>query len=367
MWIRPAIRARFSRVRKRDRADKQKRGAELIRYFQRVAGTGLVLLALMTPSMAQAPTPAPVLENMQVATAIPGVVAAGTPLVFLKGGMTSSEGPVAAPDGSIYFSEPSVSKIYKVAPDDTISLLFDPQKADDPAGERWRLPALAMDAKGNVYACRRANTQIGIAIVYPAAQARFVATAYQGKSFVAPNDLSMARDGGIYFTDPGEGAHQPHAIYYVTPSREVILATDNLGSPNGLVLSRDEKTLYAVDARSEYAFAYDVQPDHTLANRRNFAHLKGIVNGPHGMNNGIDGMAIDNDGNVYVISNAGLEVFAPGGEALGVIALPIKAQNLAFGGTDGRTLYIVGHGLQDRNGNLYKLRMIARKFTGRAK
>jgi sugar lactone lactonase YvrE len=47
--------------------------------------------------------------------------------------------------------------------------------------------------------------------------------------------------------------------------------------------------------------------------------------------------------------------------------MPIKAQNLAFGGTDGRTLYIVGHGLQARDGNLYKLRMLARKFTDRAK
>ena len=329
-----------------------------------------VLLAFCAPPMAAlaqtsaqtSATPSPVLT-----TAIPGVVAAGSPVIFLKGGMTSSEGPVAAPDGSIYFSEPSVSKIYKVAPDDTISLLFDPQKADDPAGERWRLPALAVDGKGTIYACRRAGSHIGIAIVYPASQAKFIAESYNGVPFVAPNDLSLARDGGIYFTDPGEEPQRRHVIYYVKPSGEVVLATDNLAVPNGLVLSRDEKTLYAVDSQSEYVFAFEVAPDGTLRNRRNFAHLKGIVTTEKGMNNGIDGMTIDNDGNVYVISNAGIEVFAPSGDALGVLPLPIKAQNLAFGGTDGRTLYVVGHGLQSRDGNLYKIHMLARKFSGRAK
>jgi gluconolactonase len=318
--------------------------------------SGLLLaVALAAHARAEAPVVTP---------AIPGVVAAGSPLIFLKGEMTSSEGPVAAPDGSIYFSEPTVNKIYRVDPDDHITVLFDAGHVDDPAGERWRLPALALNSQGVVFACRRAASHIGIAIVHPADQARFVAESYQGRPFGAPNDLSMARDGGIYFTDPGtaeQGEQRAHYVYYVKPSGEVIRATDQLGRPNGLVLSPDEKTMYAVDSQSEYVFAFAVQADGTLQQRRNFAQLKGILRTEKAMNNGIDGMAIDNDGRVYAISNAGIEVFTPKGEALGVIPVPVKAQNLAFGGKDGRTLFIVGHG------NLYKVLMLARKFAGRAK
>ena len=295
---------------------------------------------------------------------IPGVTAAGSPLVFLKGGMTSSEGVVAAPDGGVYFTEPSVSRVYKVDPDDQITVLFDPHHPDDPAGERWRLPALAVDDKGVVYACRRANTQIGIAIVYPADKMKFIATAYRGVPFNAPNDLALAKNGGVYFTDPGspdQGAERPHHIYYVNPSGAVIVGTDNLGRPNGLVLSRDEKILYAVDSTSEFVFAFDVLADGALGNRREFGRLKGIVKNDKGMTNGIDGMTIDNDGRVYAISMAGIEVFAPNGDNLGVIPVPVKAQNLAFGGKDGRTLYIVGHG------NLYRVSTLARKYVGRAK
>ncbi|MES1254608.1 MAG: SMP-30/gluconolactonase/LRE family protein [Acidobacteriota bacterium] len=320
-----------------------------------VLAVALLALAGAPGPHAQAPVAMP---------AIPGVVAAGSPAVFLKGGMTSSEGPIAAPDGSVYFSEPTVNKIYRVDPSDAVTVLYDAHHVDDPAGERWRLPALAMNSKGTIFACRRAGSKIGIAIVYPTDQAKFIAESYRGTGFGAPNDLSMARDGGIYFTDPGtqeQGAQRAHFIYYVKPSGDVVLATDQIGRPNGLVLSPDEKTLYAVDSQSEFVFAFDVHADGTLAHRRDFAKLQGVKKTERGLNNGIDGMAIDSEGRVYAISNAGVEVFTAKGEALGIIPVPVKAQNLAFGGPDGKTLYIVGHG------NLYKVRMLAQRFAGRAK
>ena len=303
-------------------------------------------------------------KDKVVTTDIPGVTAAGTPVVTLKTGMTSSEGAVAAPDGGLYFTEPSVNRIYKVDPDDKVTVLFDPTKVDDPAGERWRLPALGVDAKGVVYACRRANTQIGVAVVYPTDQARFIATSYKGVPFNAPNDLIVTRAGGIYFTEPGspeQGAQRPHHIFYISPSGEVMVGTDHLGHPNGLALSPHEQALYAVDSESEYVFAFDVMPDHSLANRRPFGRLNGILRTPTGMINHIDGMTIDNDGRVYAISAAGIEVFTPKGENIGTIPLPVNPQNLAFSGKDGRTLYVVGHG------NLFKISMLSQKVAGRAK
>jgi len=294
---------------------------------------------------------------------IPGIVAGGTPVILVKGGMNSAEGPVAAPDGSLYFTEPSDNKIYRVDAGDRITVLFDAKRVDDRNGERWRIPGLAMDRRGRVFAARRAGPgKIGIAIVYPPGEARFVADSYRGKPFAAPNDLTMGQNGGIYFTDPGEGPVRPHAVYYVKPSGEVLLVTDDLESPNGILLSRDEKTLYVVDSRSEYVLAFDVKPDGTLGSRRNFVKLKGVRRNEQGaIDSGIDGLALDSEGDLYAISHDGVEVFNLQGEPLGIISVGAQATNLAFAGKDGRTLYITTHA------SLFKIRMLAQRYQGRAK
>jgi gluconolactonase len=323
-----------------------------------VLGAAAAQTSINTQGLAQTP------GGPVFATAIPGVVAAGSPVVFIKGGLTSSEGPVAGPDGSVYFTEPTVNKVYKVDPTDAVTLFFDAQKVDDPKGERWRMPSLGMNSKGELLAARRAATKFGIAIIYPADKAKFLAEAYNGTPFAAPNDMSVAKNDSIYFTDQGspeQGAKSTRGMFYLKPSGEVILATDQIASPNGLALSRDEKTMYAVDSKAEYVYAFDVQSDGTLKNRRNFATLKGIKKTDKGIDPGVDGVAIDNDGRLYVITHAGIEVFSETGKALGVIPMPIKVQNLAFGGKDGKTLYVVGRG------NLFKVSMISQKFTGRAK
>jgi len=294
---------------------------------------------------------------------IPGIVSGGTPVILVKSGLNSAEGPVAAPDGSLYFTEPSDNRIYRVDAAGQITVLFDARRTDDRNGERWRLPALAVDRRGRVFAARRAGPgRIGIAIVYPPAEARFIADSYRGKPFTAPNDLTMANNGGIYFTDPGEGPDRPHAVYYVKPSGEVLLATDNLESPNGILLSRDEKTLYVADSRSEYILAFDVHPDGTLGSRGNAVRLKGVRKNPQGVvDSGIDGLALDSQGDLYAISHDGVEVFNPQGVPLGVISVGTQATNLAFAGRDGKTLYITTHG------SLYQVRMLAQRYPGRAK
>ena len=294
---------------------------------------------------------------------IPGIVAGGTPVVLVKAGLNSAEGPIAAPDGSLYFTEPSDNKIYRVDAGDHITVLFDAKRIDDRNGERWRLPALAMDRQGRIFAARRAGPgKIGIAIVYPPSEARFFADSYQGKPFAAPNDLTMGKNGGIYFTDPGDGPDRPHAVYYVKPSGEVLRVTDNLDSPNGILLSRDEKTLYVADSRSEYILAFDVKPDGTLGSRGNFVKLKGIKKNEQGaIDSGIDGLALDSEGDLYAISHDGVEVFNLKGEPLGIISVGAQATNLAFAGKDGKTLYVTTHG------SLFKVRMLAQRYRGRAK
>ena len=111
----------------------------------------------------------------------------------------------------------------------------------------------------------------------------------------------------------------------------------------------------------EHILAYDITTDGGIQNKRNFAKLEGWKNEDGAWSSGADGLAVDDSDRLYVASNAGVEVFSPKGEALGVIPIPKKPQNLAFAGTDKKTLYVVGRGAA------YKVPLLAQGFTGRAK
>ena len=80
-----------------------------------------------------------------------------------------------------------------------------------------------------------------------------------------------------------------------------------------------------------------------------------------GFNSGADGLAIDNDGRLYVVSLGGVHVFNPKGDLLGTIPLSLQGQNIAFAGADKKTLYIVGRGAA------FKVRLLAEGYRGRAK
>jgi gluconolactonase len=137
--------------------------------------------------------------------------------------------------------------------------------------------------------------------------------------------------------------------------------------PNGIQLSRDEKTLYISDSNGTQIIAWDIQPDGLVRNRRAFGMLTGRStrdNGLGGVPTFADGMTIDNDGRLYVATGGGVEVLSEQGRHLGTIPVrcpPADCQNLAFGGPDKQTLYVAGAG------SLYRVAMIARGFAGRAK
>jgi gluconolactonase len=137
--------------------------------------------------------------------------------------------------------------------------------------------------------------------------------------------------------------------------------------PNGIQLSRDQKTLYVDDSNGAEVIAWDIQPDGLVRNRRAFGSLTGRStrdNGLGGVRTFADGMTIDNDGRLYVATGGGVEVLSEQGKHLGTIPVqcpPADCQNLAFSGPEKRTLYVGGAG------SLYKIAMIARGFAGRAK
>ena len=94
----------------------------------------------------------------------------------------------------------------------------------------------------------------------------------------------------------------------------------------------------------EYILAFDVEPDGTVKNRRNFAKYEIVTQRPNGTPDvrfGGDGLAIDGQDRVYAATAAGIQVFSPQGKHLGTIPVSRNPNNLAFAGPDKKTLYIV--------------------------
>jgi gluconolactonase len=296
----------------------------------------------------------------RIATAIPGVAAAGTRIELIKEGFDGTEGPLALPDGSLIFTETTGNRITRIGADGSTSTYLDNSNGAN---------GLGFGAGGALYAVQVREPRVGI--VAPADKARTLADQWDGLPFGRPNDLVVGKNGNVYFTDsgapPGARGTQPAravakpAVYRIPPSGKLERVAADIERPNGIQLSPDEKTLYVANTQGEHVLAYDVAPDGTIGKRRDFARLAGWSKGETGWSSGADGLAVDAAGRLYVASNAGIEVFGPRGEALGVIALPKKPQNLAFAGPDKHTLYVVGRGAA------YRIALLAQGYEGRAK
>ena len=141
----------------------------------------------------------------------------------------------------------------------------------------------------------------------------------------------------------------------------MLLLDDQIQRPNGISLSIDEKTLYVDDTEGEYVYAFDVQPDGTVKNKRQFAKLREPEKGSLGLRSRADGMALDSKGRLYVATASGIQVIDPRGEYLGTIRVPSVVRNVAFGGPRRQTLYMTA--LE----SLYRVQMLSEGPDGRAK
>lgn len=182
-----------------------------------------------------------------------------------------------------------------------------------------------------------------------------LASHYRGARFSAPNDVVVAADGGIYFTDTGgvqAGLDLPYsAVFRIAPDLAYVdLLAHEYQLVNGLAFSPDEKVLYVNDSQGVHADndtfhsqgtirAYDVRTSGLLANSRLFCEERGERSGMP------DGMKVDSAGNVYCTGPGGIWVFDSAGEHLGTILTDVvhnltDTTNVAFGGADWKTLFI---------------------------
>ena len=175
-----------------------------------------------------------------------------------------------------------------------------------------------------------------------------MADSYQGKRLNSPNDVIVASDGAIWFSDPhygismdyeGEKAAQelPCNVYRLDPNGGIEAVLTDFNCPNGLAFSPDEKTLYVADTGR--IFTDDARHIRRFQVGDGFRLTGGEVF--HTINPGCaDGMRVDTDGNLWSSAADGVHCLSPDGRLLGKILVPQTVSNVCFGGRHKHVLFI---------------------------
>lgn len=251
----------------------------------------------------------------------------GAKLDKLVDGFEFTEGPAADTEGNIFFTDQPNDRILKWSIAGQLSTFLQPS---------GRANGLYFDYQGNLIACADEKNELWS--ISPSGQITVLVKDYQSKLLNGPNDLWVRPDDGIYFTDPyyqrnywtrGPMEQDGQHVYYLTPDRKILTrVTTDLEKPNGIIGMPDGKTLYIADIGANKTYAYDIQLDGLLTNKRLFCTL------------GSDGMTLDNEGNVYLTGD-GVTIFNRAGQQIEHIPIPEGwTGNVTFGDKDRHLLFI---------------------------
>ncbi len=334
------------------------------------AALGIAVLGVRAGN-AQTPTPGdkPV---VRLDPALDELVSPDAKLELVKGGFGFTEGIVWKQEGKngfLLLSDMYANVIYKLTPQGQVSLYLDhsgytgydiwrvgmPQPDQDRKDVFFMIGSngLALDRQGRLIIATWSGRSIDR--IEKDGKRTILADRYDGKRFGGTNDLTVKKDGAIYFTDGFGGMRGrdkdptkelDFSGVYMWKDGKVSLAIKDIPSTNGLAFSPDEKYLYANGSQLKYVRRYDVQPDDTLTNGTMFIDMSSDKNP------GItDGMKVDTRGNIYESGPRGIWVISSEGKHLGTILVPELVANLCFGDDDNKTMYIAA-----RTG-VYKMRV----------
>jgi len=245
-------------------------------------------------------------------------------------GFQFTEGPAFDGKEYLYFTDIPNNRILRTNMSGKLEVFLEDSKSCN---------GLMFDGQGTLIGCQMTGNVVAIDVKSKAV--RVLANRFNNKPFNACNDLVIDRSGGIYFTDPRFAAPDPwpqgkEAFYYRDTVGNVTRLGEDLAAPNGIILSPDESTLYVVPSMQKQIMAYPVRSPGVLGSGKVLCELRQ----PEGKNNtGGDGLSVDNQGNLYITAELGVQCFSPEGKLLGIIRFPEQPANCAFGGPDGRTLY----------------------------
>ena len=277
------------------------------------------------------------------------VIAADAEFEQVASGFEFTEGPIWHPyEKHVTFSDIVGNTIYRWSAADGLRVFRTPSHMAN--GNTY-------DRQGRILTCEHATSRV--TRTEQDGSVVLLASHYEGKELNSPNDIVVKRDGSVYFTDPTSG----RSPYYGIPREQELpfqgvyrfdpqdgsltLLVDDFSKPNGLCFSLDEKQLFVNDTDRQHVRVFDVQDAKrgTLTNGRVWAETVGPWPGVP------DGMKVDQAGHLFTCGPGGIHLFDGNANCLGVILMPEKTANFAWGDEDLCSLYITA------STSLYRLRV----------
>lgn len=292
------------------------------------------------------------------------VILPGTKIEKIADGFSFTEGPVWHPEGYLLFSDPNTNSIYRYQPENNNVTVYMSHSgytgADIGDYGQPGSNGLAIDKEGRLIVDQHGNRRV---VRYEKkGPLTVLADRIDGKRFNSPNDLVLKSDGTIYFTDPPYGLpgfysdskkELDYQGVFMIRNGKVSAVAKDCGGPNGIAFSPDEKFLYVTnwDIRdihhTKAIWRYEVNIDGTLKNGKIFFDFNFTED-----DEALDGIKVDKAGNLFVSAPGGLWILSPTATILGKMVTPERPANMAWGGQDGKTLYMTAHS------SIYKLRVI---------
>ena len=327
----------------------------------RRAAAATLLAGLTAPTaFAATPTYHVVGKVERLDPALDALIDTDAPVEQVLNGFTWSEGPVwvGGKDGFLLVSDVPANKIVRWSPASGGAVWLSPSGYAGPETGSLR------EAGSNGLILARGGLAIGdsgnrcISRIDLKTQKKTVlAASFEGKRFNSPNDLVLARDGAIYFTDPPWGLkgdwtspyrQTDYAGVYRLGTDNVVTVIDKTVEPNGIGLSPDGRTLYATDRKSGWV-AWDLDTKGAPTARRQF------VDGPATGIAGGDGLKVDRGGNLWASSKDGISIFSPKGQRIGIVRADDVISNCELAAD--------GHLYMSSNHRVLRVKVKARKLA----
>jgi gluconolactonase len=255
-------------------------------------------------------------------------------LELLAGGFQFTEGPAWSAGGYLLFSDIPASRIYKWSEEEGISVFQEPS---------YNANGLAFTTEDDLIICEHSSRLLRKVNV--SGLDEVLIDQYQGLRLNSPNDLAIKSDGSIYFTDPPYGLSQQdndsekeltfNGIFRLK-NGELYLLDSNMIRPNGIAFSPDERTLYVAQSEIDHKWIqFNLDESGNVTDSKLFFHADDLSGAGTP-----DGLKVDEHGNLFCSGPGGIVIFSKSGKHLGTILTPEVATNCAFGGKDGKTLFI---------------------------
>ena len=295
-----------------------------------------VTVAALSPRERQRRAPA--LATVANSPKLYDLIAADAEVEQIVGGCTFTEGPLwNAAGGFLLFSDLPEDRRHRWSEAGGVEIVREPAN---------QCNGMTYDAQGNLIVCEHSTSAVVRENVDGSRET--LATHWQGRELNSPNDVVVAPDGSIFFTDSWYGRMPVYGVerereldicgvFRIARGGELQLVADDFGMPNGLCCSPDGALLYVNDTERAHIRAFAVNADGSIGAGRMFAEGIGTGSFETGL---VDGMKCDERGNIWVTGPKGIWVFARDGEHLGVVEVPEHTANLTFAGPGWQTLIV---------------------------